>query len=646
MKKITLALLPILALSMTAFSQNYVVQAPPYNGWTSISAPSGNSSQKYQRSVFLVPQSELSHMVLTNSVVTDFGFDLVFGTAVAPVAGNFTVYLQNTTDVVYNKGLNFATALTGMQQSYAGAMTIPLSSGGTTMGVTLTNNFTYTGNGIYVAYDWEAGALNASELNGAFTLVNLFGLNPGGAAVEGSSLPAAATMTTSNYRPVFRFTAGNIASNDVAILRMDALGVASKQANSPQLITTVVKNLSAGTLNNIPVKLAVTGVNSHSSTYTISSLPAGGVATVSFTTFNPTVNGLNTLSITIPSDQNNDNNSYAWSQSVTCSDMANNPPLASIAFSQNAVGVNSGIIASKYTAPATCSLNAIKLAVFNNNINLGKQLYGVLMDAAGNIISITDTLTLTNAMLGTFVNFSFSPAQQFTAGADYFLGVAVFAGPVYPFGISILDPYAFAGSYYLSGINGGPQTPADFGFLGIQAVLGYSATTITASASILEICKNDGASSVTLTATGGSSTYTWTPGGTGASIAVTPTVSGASGLVNYSVTGTDGISGCKSNVASITVSVNACAGLASNTSNGFNIQLFPNPTVNGKSTIAGLTGTNVITIMNTLGQVVATFSVSEETATIDLSNQAVGNYIVKITDSTNQSRMVKLINQN
>ncbi|MBI2723080.1 MAG: T9SS type A sorting domain-containing protein [Bacteroidetes bacterium] len=74
------------------------------------------------------------------------------------------------------------------------------------------------------------------------------------------------------------------------------------------------------------------------------------------------------------------------------------------------------------------------------------------------------------------------------------------------------------------------------------------------------------------------------------------------------------------------------------------LNLYPNPTVNGKTSIAGLEGTNVITVYNMLGQVVSTISTDKEVVSIDLSAQMAGNYLVRITNSNNQTKTVKVIN--
>lgn len=74
------------------------------------------------------------------------------------------------------------------------------------------------------------------------------------------------------------------------------------------------------------------------------------------------------------------------------------------------------------------------------------------------------------------------------------------------------------------------------------------------------------------------------------------------------------------------------------------LNVYPNPTVNGKTSISGLEGTNVITVYNMLGQVISTTSTDKDVVSIDLSAQMAGNYLVRITNSNNQTKTVKVIN--
>jgi hypothetical protein len=75
-----------------------------------------------------------------------------------------------------------------------------------------------------------------------------------------------------------------------------------------------------------------------------------------------------------------------------------------------------------------------------------------------------------------------------------------------------------------------------------------------------------------------------------------------------------------------------------------NIKFYPNPTFE-KTTISGLKGENTVLVYNMFGQLVSTTVTDKETHVIDLIKQPVGNYLIRINDNQNNSRVVKVIKQ-
>src|SRR5690606_7312813 len=144
------------------------------------------------------------------------------GTSGTPVSGNFTLYLQNTTDVAYLKGTNFANAITGMTSVFANVMTIPLSAGATSILITLSTPFVYTGGGLYVAYDWASTGPFTSATIATYYAESVV-LTPGCASAA-SSVSSPTTLTTTNFRPSFIFRAPNLNSNDIQVLGVEANG--------------------------------------------------------------------------------------------------------------------------------------------------------------------------------------------------------------------------------------------------------------------------------------------------------------------------------------------------------------------------------------------------------------------------------------
>lgn len=654
MKKITLLLFALAAFSKPAFSQAVIsVDAPQYNGdWAALIGPNGFTSSTittaYTRACYLITQAELTRMIATNSVITGFGFDY-YRIANVPTTGQFTLYLQNTSDATYNKGLNFSTLLTGMSTNYSGPLTVPgstsfaVQNATAAVSVPLSSSFTYTGGGIYVAFDWYAATPTAT--NFARYLSNGDpNTSLGANAYAGSAGPAPTTLTVDVRRPQMRFTATNTATNEVGVVAFTAPGVDARQTGG-HVSSVVLRNGSVNALNNIPVTLKVSGANTYSAVVNSGNVLAGGTTVVNFPAFTSTVSGLNNMTVTVGNDQYLYNNGMIWTQSVTCADYSNSRPVAAGSYSDNSIGFGGqAIIATPFESAVTCSMTGIKFAPSQSG---SSSMCGVLLDAGGTILAMTNTLNLGTTAFGNYANFKFTPAIELTANTPYFFGMAQLTPGSFSFGSE--EPFATTNvnQYYYVPIAGGQIGGIQnaLGYLGMQAVLGFSQTTLDeAYASSTVICKQDGPNTVTLTAFGGSSSFAWTPGNVqGAEVVVSPTVAGATGTVNYIVTGTDDISKCKSNAITVKVVVSACAAISSNTSNGFDLKLYPNPSATGKSTLSGLAGTNVITVYNTLGQIVLTQSTSDESTEIDLSSQSTGTYMVKITSDRNESRLVKFV---
>lgn len=207
--------------------------------------------------------------------------------------------------------------------------------------------------------------------------------------------------------------------------------------------------------------------------------------------------------------------------------------------------------------------------------------------------------------------------------------------PTLTTGASIVVTPSVNTTYTVTGINvSSPQCP-------ISETITHNVISFVVQASATKTFVCAGKPSV-LNAVGSAQSYSWSVGtSAAASITVTPTTT-----TTYTMYGIEALAGCKSNVSSITVSVSTCAGLADNGMVMPEVKIFPNPSVSGKTTITGLSGVNTITVFNILGQAVITQQSSEENVTLDLGSNANGTYIVKIKDTNNDTKTVKIVNQN
>lgn len=555
----------LLVLSLTTLGQPILyTEAPLFDNSTSTGrGPNGSSSHVFMRACALVKASELTG-IAPNSTLSTFGFTLNAGASGVAPTGNFTVYLQNTSDVAYNKGTSFTTAIGGMSTVFNGSMTIPISAGSTSVVVTLTTPFVYTGGGIYVAYDWYNPGPFSSNL--VVYRCNSGGLSPGCATTAGAGLPASDALGTTAFRPCFLFGAVNTLTNEVAVQHINATGRLANVAGLSSTITALIRNNSNQTRTNIPVTLSISGANIHTSTQSITTLAAGASTQVSFNSFVPTTGGLNTLFVSTPSDQNNTNNSAVYMQSVTCNEWALNPAVGTFT---NPVGFNtgSGIIAVAFQSPVTLSLSAIRGAVSNNAPSVGNNSWGVLLNNFGNIMATTNTITLSNANLGTFVTYSFTTPPVLSPSTNYYFGLAQPTGTAGYFPLGTFTglggvPYT---NYVTTTTVGGTPAPltSDLGYPGLEAV--FSPTLpIVVNAPGSVVCGGAAVLSATTAAS-----YTWTGGPADNNYTVNPTSNTVYSLNALSAFGCAGSATLNVLTTPIAVSItpnpptaSVCAGLA------------------------------------------------------------------------------------
>jgi hypothetical protein len=166
--------------------------------------------------------------------------------------------------------------------------------------------------------------------------------------------------STHNYRRTappdagrtYRFVPTVLAANDVAVNGIFSLGQVARTLVSPHAVRAVVTNNSAGTLANIPVTLTVTngGTTIFTNVQTVASLATGASTTVTFAAYPLTNTGVNTLTVAVPNDDVNTNNSRTFSQNVTTNRLAYVD--ATQAFNATGVGVGAGAngaLAVRYT---------------------------------------------------------------------------------------------------------------------------------------------------------------------------------------------------------------------------------------------------------------------------------------------------------
>lgn len=156
--------------------------------------------------------------------------------------------------------------------------------------------------------------------------------------------------------------------------------------------------------------------------------------------------------------------------------------------------------------------------------------------------------------------------------------------------------------------------------------------SVSLTAAVISACVNSG--SITLTGSPSGGTYT------GTNVSGTAFTPATSGTFTPAYSFTNSTTGC-SNTATTAIVVSLCTGIEENGST-LSAFMYPNPT-NGLLTVE-LEASMLMTITDMTGRVLVSETLTEGKHSLDLSNEANGVYVVKLTDATKQSaiRLMKL----
>lgn len=218
---------------------------------------------------------------------------------------------------------------------------------------------------------------------------------------------------------IYRFVAVSLPPNDAAVVNVFTLGKRPAGFGGTHAIQATVRNAGSNTLTNLAVTLNVTGANTFTNTQTVASLAPGVSATVTFAGFNPTAVGVNTVTVSVPTDDVTTNNSVAVTQTIT----SNTISTAYSATATLGVGLNgaSGEFATKFTNASSKVIDQISL--YFPTTSTGQPYTVVIYDAtgAGGTPGTALWTSTSQTTAGANVNLPVSPAT--TVSGDFFIGV-------------------------------------------------------------------------------------------------------------------------------------------------------------------------------------------------------------------------------
>jgi len=500
----------------TFTGQSQIIGNPqPYSmtQWVlpSTNSTSGNSriprnDVRYQREEFLILPAEMAASGFPGGYSIDaIGF-LIYLAGTTTQTGTLNIYLKNTNDVTYTLGSTWTTA--GFTQVSANpAFTVPIAVGAYTIPFINGPTFTYTGGGVYVAWEFSnpAGTLGTGAL-AAYCNTNQSGMCYGyqSNASQGTSL------ATTAFRPATTFT-NNAITDIIAVTNIYALERMPTPYSNPASFGVRVSNVSASpqTFNLIlTIKDVATSTTRYTSTQVVTALAGGASTTVTFTGISPTIEELVNITATtsaIASENWLINNTLTIPGEVNCNLYSYNYNMVAGMIGYGFTYSGNGIFAAKYTMNGTGSIKGANIAIANYATNPGNVIYAVLLNSAGTIVAQSPNYTILSGDLGTTKYFAF-PTPVSITNDIFYVGLAQTTGTAqwYPLGIFADNPPR-GNTFYTFALTGGTAfaDAASFRY-GIEAKILRAPTVVTIAANAIT------SSGATLNATISANTSTTT----------------------------------------------------------------------------------------------------------------------------------------
>ncbi|MFT3681786.1 MAG: CARDB domain-containing protein [Ferruginibacter sp.] len=162
--------------------------------------------------------------------------------------------------------------------------------------------------------------------------------------------------TVSPSRPQIQLK--HISPNDAAVTQIYTLGKLPIPYAAPHIISASISNTGSLALTNLNVNLNISGANSFSDIKTIPSLLPGASTVVSFSAFTPAATGNNTVTVSLPVDDLNTDNTLYVNQVVTLNSYNyaySNTPTGSVGVN----GGNTGDFVAKFVTGSPTSVNQV-----------------------------------------------------------------------------------------------------------------------------------------------------------------------------------------------------------------------------------------------------------------------------------------------
>ncbi|MDO7885287.1 T9SS type A sorting domain-containing protein [Hymenobacter cheonanensis] len=182
----------------------------------------------------------------------------------------------------------------------------------------------------------------------------------------------------------FRFTPTPPLANDIALRGIYTPGKIASPTALPQAVRVYISNLGTATQTNIPITLTISGANTYTVTATLASLAAGAQGYLTLANLPATLAaGTNTVTASVPNDDNNANNSVSTTQLVTATRLSQIDPSKGYDGAFSGYGNGSTVFATKFILPSTTTTALTDAIVSFGNTGATTAYQVLVYDASG-----------------------------------------------------------------------------------------------------------------------------------------------------------------------------------------------------------------------------------------------------------------------
>ncbi len=384
MKKIILLFFCALFLANnnSSFAQLVTISANP---GTSGNAVIGGSTYHVQENRYTTTEIGTGNFETFGTAITRIAYSLSSYSGTFPlVVSNFEVYMKNDgTNTTFAAGTY---SLAGYTQVFNGTFTVSAVGWNS---IDLTTPFVRAaGQNLSVLVIRNNGAAltgtvfntaNGNETSGTLLSANRYNNTTAPAAGVTALAPTAFREAIQLSHPL---------ANDASVVAF-ALGKVPK--NLAHSVTALVTNLGTTAKTNLAVTLNVTGSNPFTNVQTIPSLPSGGSTTVTFAPMATGNIGTNTVTVSLPTDDDNSNNTKTLTNQVTAASYST----AYDTVTTSGVGSNTAAIdlAVIFRCPVATGLTSINTNFSSSGQPYVIKIYSVNSDTPQNLLYTSATLT-------------------------------------------------------------------------------------------------------------------------------------------------------------------------------------------------------------------------------------------------------------